>query len=215
MRQISVILCCATALTAGAQSGRTFVLMSPKGDVQGSFVVRDSSIFTRVLNESGWMSPSRTCMIIEGHAPVVVTPAQQQKWFEYWLDSTRAIRASTEPPPGVMTTLTADTQTIAGVRTRRLRMDSPAFQSSVWVAVDEVPSALRAANKWFVDQLPPDYWRRIHGSPGFTEIITLYGIPMRVQGPDGTTLDARAPTSTIPAWVADVEARCKHAQHQK
>jgi len=206
------ILLCGMTVTAPAQSGRTFVLASPQRDFQATFVVRDSSIFTRVLNESDWMSPSRSCVITEGRKPVVVTLAQQQKWLRQWLDSTKAMRASTEAPPGVVPTLTADTQTIGGIRTRRLRMDSPSFHSDVWVAVDEVPSRLRESNKFFADLLPPDYWRRVHSSPGFTEMITLFGIPMRVDGPEGTTLQASTPTSTIPAWVADVEARCIGAQ---
>ena len=212
MKLIGILLCCVTTVSAGAQSARTFVLTSPTGDFQATFVVRDSSIFTRVLTESSWMSPSRSCIVSEGHKLVVVTLAQQQKWLKQWLDSTKAMRASTEPPPGVVTTLTADTQTIAGIRTRRLRMDSPAYHNDVWVAVDEVPSRLRESNKPFVDLLPSDYWRRVHSSPGFTEMITLFGIPMRVQGPNGTTLQASAPTSTIPEWVADVEARCLRAE---
>ena len=158
------------------------------------------------------MSPSRTCTISQGRKPVVVPLGQQQTWLQQWLDSTKAMRAGSEPPPGVVTTLTADTQTIAGVRTRRLRMDSPANHSEVWVAVDEVPSRLRESNKAFVDLLPPDYWRRLHGSPGFAEIVILFGIPMRVDGPGGTTLQASAPTTTIPAWVADVEASCLRAR---
>lgn len=209
MKLFRVLLCCAIAVSAGAQPGRTFVLRSPRGDIPATFVVRDSSIFARIFTQTTWMSPSRSCVVTEGRAPVIVTVAQQLQWLRQWLDSTKAMRASTEAPPGVVPTLTTDTQTIAGVRTRRLRMDSPAFQSSVWVAVDAVPARLREANKSFAALLPPDYWRRLHSSPGFTEIVTLYGIPMRVQGPDGTTLDASAPTSTIPAWVADIEKRCR------
>lgn len=214
MKLIGVFLCCGITMSAGAQSGRTFVLISPKGDAQATFVVRDSSVFTRLFNQVTWMSPSRSCIVTEGKAPVVVTVAQQLAWLRQWLDSTKAMRASTEAPPGVVPTLTSDTQTIAGIKTRRLRMDSPAFSSSVWVAIDEVPSLLRESNKSFAALLPPDYWRRLHSSPGFTEIVTLYGIPMRVQGPDGTTLQASAPTSVIPRWVADAEARCRKAQRR-
>ena len=215
MRLISIFLCCGMTASAAAQSARTFVLSSPKGDVQATFVVRDSSVFTRFLNQSDWMSPSRSCVVTEGHAPVVVSLAQQQKWLQQWLDSTKAIRASTEPPPGVVPTLTADTQTIGGVLTRRLRMDSPSLHSEIWVAVDAVPARLREGGQQFAALLPPDYWRRLHSSPGFSEIVTLYGIPMRVRGPEGiTTLEASAPASTIPAWVADVEAICKRAQRR-
>jgi hypothetical protein len=87
-------------------------------------------------------------------------------------------------------------------------MTSPGAQSDFWVAADEVPPRLKESAKWFADLMPPDYWRRVHGSPGFSEIITLYGIPIRVDGPDGTTLQVSRVTSSVPAWVADVERSC-------
>jgi hypothetical protein len=208
---ICTLLSCGVTVRAEAQSGRSFALTSSKGDSVGTIVVRDSSIFTKFANEFGWRSPSLDCMAIADHPAVVTTPSDLESWMRHWLDSTKTTRASTEAPPGVVTTLTTDTQTIGGIRTRRVRVVAPQGEVDIWVAADEVPSRIRASAKGFSDLMPPDYWRRMHGSPGFSEIIVLYGVPIRQQFPDGTMIQASTPTSSIPAWVADVETKCKNA----
>jgi hypothetical protein len=207
---VTTLLCCGTTVSAGAQSARSFVLVSAKGDSVGTIVVRDSGIFAKFTNAFGWMAPSMNCMAVADQPAVVTTPSEMEKLIRHWLDSTKATRASTEAPPGVVTALTADTQTIGGIRTRRVRMTAPQGERDIWVAADEVPPRLRESGKRFLDLMPADYWRWMHGTPGYTEIMMLYGIPIRDQLPDGTTLQATR-TSVVPGWVADVETRCKNA----
>src|SRR5215831_6075473 len=122
---VTTLLCCGTTVSAGAQSARSFVLMSAKGDSVGTIVVRDSGIFAKFTNAFGWMAPSMNCMAVADQPAVITTPSEMEKLIRHWLDSTKATRASTEAPPGVVTALTADTQTIGGIRTRRVRLTAP------------------------------------------------------------------------------------------
>lgn len=204
----------AAMLPAAAQSARIFALRSADGTVVASFAVRDSSVFTHTGTESGWMSPTQSCMLVEGHPAVIAKQAQMDAWFRHWLDSTKAMRANTPPPTGVVTSLTSDTQMIEGLHARRVEVTLDGHvQSVIWVLADAVPHRLRESQQLFVDSIPPDYWQRVNGGPGYTEIISLYGVPIRHEFADGKMLEATVRTDSMPGWATDIEASCNSAVH--
>lgn len=77
--------------------------------------------------------------------------------------------------------LTEDTETIAGLKARKLIETSNGKSTDIiWVSSDLVPQGLRAAGEKLRRLLPADYWKKIRGNPGIPEIILLYGIPLKL-----------------------------------
>ena len=185
---------------------RVFALADSTGAPLAVFVVRDSNVYSRLGIESGWLSPTASCMALYGQQVVVQPYIDLEHFLVGWIaDSTKHAGAA---PAGVVTTLTNDTATIAGVRATRLHITNAGQPAGdMWVARSIVPAKIRAAgDRWRV-LLPADYWRWMHGAPGMTEIIYIYGIPLRIKSPDGKTLSA-SPSDSVPTWVADVERSC-------
>lgn len=207
-----VAVLCGAPPALAAQSVRVVSLRVDSGSVLATFVVGDSDLFTRVGTEAGWMSPTASCADIAGYPPSVSTYADAERSTRQWLEESRAMRRG-EAPPGVMTELTTDTATVAGIPTVRLHMtNAGALVGDMWVARSLVPPAIRSAGDRWYTMLPADYWRWKHGSPGFSEIALGFGIPLRIRMADGKTAMASV-SAAAPPWVAEVEQRCKSALH--
>jgi hypothetical protein len=171
-------------------------------------------VFIRAGGESVWLSPTINCMAVEGQPPTVTMHAQVQELVQRWVEQSKSMREKTEAPPGVAIVLTQDTATIAGVHTRRLNItDSGVFQGEMWVAPTEAPASIRDAGQRLLAALPPDYWRWVHGHPGYSEIILAYGIPLRHRLASGKDLEVLPSGSSAPSWVDPLQAACaqKHA----
>jgi len=101
---------------------------------------------------------------------------------------------------GVILEQTDETNTINGIRARRLKKisgDRP--PADFWVSSELIPLALRAFGEKVRTSLPRDYWLKLHGNPGMIEIITLYGIPLSFSvGP--TVYQAQIKDSDSDAW---------------
>lgn len=84
--------------------------------------------------------------------------------------------------------LTEDTDTISGLKTRKLiKTSNDRSTDIIWVSSDLVPPGLRAAGEKLRRLLPADYWKKVRGNPGIPEIIMLYGIPLKLVS-DGRTI---------------------------
>lgn len=189
---------------------RVFTIADSTGAPAATFVVRDSNFFSRVGIESAWMSPTASCMALYGQQVVVMPYDDLEKFIKTWIADTA--KHSGEAPPGVVTTLTHDTATIAGIRTTRLHITSSGQTAGdMWIACSIVPTKIRASGDRWRALMPADYWRWQHGAPGMTEITYTYGIPLRISSPTGKTLTATAGDS-VPSWVDDVEQSCKAAK---
>jgi hypothetical protein len=196
------------------QHNRVVALGEADGTPFATFVVRDSNVFIRAGGESVWLSPTINCMVAEGHPPAVTTHAQVRELVQRWVEQSKPMREKTEAPPGVAIVLTQDTATIAGVHTRRLNItDGGVFQGEMWVAPTEVPTSLREVGQRLLAALPPDYWRWVHGHPGYSEIILAYGIPLRHRLASGKDLQLLPSSNSAPSWVDPLQAACaqKHA----
>ena len=77
--------------------------------------------------------------------------------------------------------LTGETETISGLKTRKLiNISDGKTTGEIWVSTDLVPVKIRAAGDRLRSILPEDYWGKMHGSVGMPEIIMLYGIPLKI-----------------------------------
>ena len=84
-------------------------------------------------------------------------------------------------PRGVELTLTGETETIDGLRARKLiKLNNGVADGEFWVSSELLPSNLRAVGEKLRSVLPNDYWRRARGNPGLIEIVTLFGVPLKM-----------------------------------
>jgi len=103
--------------------------------------------------------------------------------------------------------LTEETDTIAGLKARKLIETSNSKQTNViWVSSDLVPSGLRVAGEKMRMMLPTDYWNKIRGHPGIPEIILLYGIPLKLVSDGRTVYQAKVIEATDSGFSMQVPA---------
>jgi hypothetical protein len=102
-------------------------------------------------------------------------------------------------------TLSAGTETISGLRTRKLTfMDEEKSKSEIWVSSDLVPGKLKAAGERMRSLLPDDFWSKAGVNAGWVEIIILYGIPLKTIDNEHKVYQARVRKSRIPRALFQV-----------
>jgi len=102
---------------------------------------------------------------------------------------------------GAILELTDETNTISGVRARRLKkISGNRAAADFWVSSELSPPGLRVLGEQVRTVLPNGYWSRMHGNPGIIEIIILYGVPLSFSdGPIG--YQAQIQDSDSDAWT--------------
>jgi hypothetical protein len=117
---------------------------------------------------------------------------------------------NTDAAQGVELKLSDETDTISGLRARKLVKTSggePAAE--FWVSSELVPQSLRAFGERIRNILPKDYWRRVHGNPGMVEIVMLFGVPLKMIDDGHNTYHAKVVESSGPDSSFQVPAGYK------
>jgi hypothetical protein len=121
----------------------------------------------------------------------------------------KELPAGKEPPPGVEYTLTSETETIAGCKAQKLVRTNRGMSDAAWVCKEWQPPAMRKAGERLGSIFPADYWRRVGGSPGLTETVLIYGIPLRADRSGKRVYDARVTDGASPASTFEIPAGYK------
>jgi hypothetical protein len=88
-------------------------------------------------------------------------------------------QGTTDSSQGVVLKLTNESDTVNGLRVRKLtKTNQGNHEADFWVSNELIPPGLRALGERMRDILPKDYWSRVHGNPGLIEIIVLFGVPL-------------------------------------
>jgi hypothetical protein len=104
---------------------------------------------------------------------------------------------NTDAAQGVELKLSDETDTISGLRARKLIKTSGGVpEAEFWVSSELVPQSLRAFGERLRTILPKDYWRRVHGNPGMVEIVMLFGVPLKMTYDGHNTYQARVVESS-------------------
>lgn len=84
-------------------------------------------------------------------------------------------------PKGVELKLTEETDTISGLKARKLiKTNKGETEVEFWISSELLPPRVRALGERLRSILPTDYWSRVHGNPGMVEIVILFGVPLRM-----------------------------------
>lgn len=115
--------------------------------------------------------------------------------------------------PDVEIKVTNDSATISGTTTHKVVLLSHGkADAEFWVSEDLLPAGIRAKCEKLKAVLPDNYWKKVRGSPGMVEIITLYGVPLKMSGAGHTMYEARV--SPAPSGVSfQVPADYKRVQN--
>jgi hypothetical protein len=117
---------------------------------------------------------------------------------------------NTDAAQGVELKLSDETDTISGLRARKLIKTSGGVpEAEFWVSSELVPQSLRAFGERIRNILPKDYWRRVHGNPGMVEIVVLFGVPLKMVHNGHGTYQAQVVESSGPDSVFQVPAGYK------
>ncbi len=89
--------------------------------------------------------------------------------------------SSSGPPEGVELNLTQETETISGLRARKLiKKNRGNIEAEFWMSSELMPPRVRALGESIRSSLPVSYWRRLQGNPGMVELVMLFGVPLRI-----------------------------------
>ena len=117
---------------------------------------------------------------------------------------------NTDAAQGVELKLSDETDTISGLRARKLVKTSGGVPAAeFWVSSELVPQSLRAFGERIRNILPKDYWSRVHGNPGMVEIVMLFGVPLKMIDDGHNTYQAKVVESSGPDSSFQVPAGYK------
>ena len=117
---------------------------------------------------------------------------------------------NTDAAQGVELKLSDETDTISGLRARKLIKTSGGVpEAEFWVSSELMPPSLRALGERLRTILPKDYWRRVHGNPGMVEVVMLFGVPLKMIDDGHNTYQAKVVESSGPDSSFQVPAGYK------
>ena len=147
-------------------------LLYESNDNSGAFLFSDEKFFTLNTRDKTYR--------VQSYAELQASASRKALEIAHSPDSSDARQ-------GIELKLTEETDVIAGVKVRKLIKTSGGEPEAVfWVSSELMPPSLRTLGEKVRSILPKDYWKRVHGNPGMVEVITLFGVPLKL------TYDGRA-----------------------
>lgn len=118
---------------------------------------------------------------------------------------------STTFGPNVEFRLTEETDTMDGFRVRKiLKLGKPKLE--MWVTSDLIPVRLRTFGESLKAIFPASFWEKVLKNPGWTEIIMLHGVPLKIAIDGHTVCRAEIQESTTSNSLFEVPADYKRVK---
>lgn len=162
-----------------AKQSRVIELLAKDGSKIITIHVNDQSLLFESNNSDAVLFSDEAVFTINNKDKTyrVQTYAELQAGF-----SRKAVEGAQSPmgagaAQGGELKLTEETDTISGLRTRKLiKSNKGETEAEFWVSSELVPPGLRALGERLRSILPKDYGRSL----GMVEIVILFGIPLRM-----------------------------------
>jgi hypothetical protein len=107
--------------------------------------------------------------------------------------------------------LTEETDTMDGFRVRKIIMlGKPKLE--MWVTSDLIPVRLRTFGERLKAIFPADFWEKVLKNPEWTEIIMLYGVPLKIAIDDHSVCRAEIQERTTSNSSFEVPADYKRVK---